>query len=84
MGEEARQGILSGRRVERGIVDLVVPVRVRLVHVLEHSHGKAFKRPYVWRAPAHKGRMDAVVAHAALVRLVEAAAILRERARYWV
>lgn len=76
--KEAGQRVLRRRRIERRVVDLVPAVRVALVDVFEHSHGKALERTNVWRAPAHEGGMDAIVAHAALVWLVQAAAILRE------
>ena len=77
VGEEARQRILRRRRVERRVVDLVPPVRIALVDVLQHPNRKALERSDSWRAPPHEGAVHAVVPHAALIGLVEAAAILR-------
>ena len=76
VGEEARERILRGRRIQRRVVDLVTQVRIALVHVLEHSDGKTLEWADVWSAPAHERAVHPIVSHAALVRLVEAAAIL--------
>jgi hypothetical protein len=81
VGEEAWQRVLRRGGVERGVVDLVAAMRIRLVDVLQHAHRKALEGSNAWRAPPHEGAVHAVVPHAPLVRLVEAAAILGRRER---
>ncbi len=67
MREEAGQRVLRGRRVERGVVYAVIRVRPRRVDVVEEADGEAGPPPV---APVER--------RAPLVRLVEAAAVLRD------
>jgi hypothetical protein len=81
MGEEARQRVLSGRGVEGRVVDLMARVRVAAVDVLQQPHRKPLERPHPRGAPPHKRAVHAVVADAPLVRLIDAAAVLRSTRR---
>lgn len=76
VGKQAWQRILRGSSVERRVVDLVTGMRIAAVDMLEEPDGESLERTDVRRAPAHERAVHTVVSHAALVWLVEAAAVL--------